>query len=159
MADKATGSLSASVFQDEVKATMSGSSVYEPKDANDKWLFAEVAVGNTSADLVADRDYLGTADTTAVADDDVAWIAIKNISTTSTDGIAVRIDAGTAVHNTVGNIYIGAGEMVVLKTYATPLGYFHAISVTMDGTYGYPNATHAGTVNCHVAAILDDGGV
>jgi len=159
MADKATGSLSASVFQDEVKATMSGSSVYEPKDANDKWLFAEVAVGNTSADLVADRDYLGTADTTAVADDDVAWIAIKNISTTSTDGIAVRIDAGTAVHNTVGNIYIGAGEMVVLKTYATPLGSFHAISVTMDGTYGYPNATHAGTVNCHVAAILDDGGV
>ena len=159
MADKATGSLSASVFQDEVKATMSGSSVYEPKDANDKWLFAEVAVGNTSADLVADRDYLGTADTTAVADDDVAWIAIKNISTTSTDGIAVRIDAGTAVHNTVGNIYIGAGEMVVLKTYATPLGSFHAISVIMDGTYGYPNATHAGTVNCHVAAILDDGGV
>ena len=159
MADKATGSVSASVFQDDIKSTMSGSSVYEPKDANDKWLFAEVSVGNSSADLVADRDYLGTADTTAVADDDVAWIAIKNISTTSTDGIAVRIDAGTAVHNTVGNIYIGAGEMVVLKTYATPLGSFHAISVTMDGTYGYPNATHAGTVNCHVAAIIDDGGV
>ena len=39
MADKATGSMSASVFQDEVKATMSGSSVYEPKDSNDKWLF------------------------------------------------------------------------------------------------------------------------
>ena len=58
MADKATGSMSASVFQDEVKATMSGSSVYEPKDANDKWLFAEVSVSNSSGDLIADREYL-----------------------------------------------------------------------------------------------------
>jgi hypothetical protein len=159
MADKGTASLSASVFMDDIKSSLGGASSYEPKDSNDKWLFAEVAVGNSSADLVADRDYLGTADTTAVADDDVAWIAIKNISTTSTDGIAIRIDAGTAAHNSAGNIYIGAGEMVVMKTYTTPLGSIHAISVTMDGTYGYPNDTHAGTVACHVAAIVDDGGV
>lgn len=159
MADKATGSMSASVFQDEVKATMSGSSVYEPKDANDKWLFAEVSVSNSSGDLIADRDYLGSADTTVVADDDVAWIAVKNISSTSTDGIAIRIDAGTAAHNSAGNIYIGSGEMVVLKTYTTPLASIHAISVTMDGTYGYPSASHSGSVSCHVAAIVDDGGV
>ena len=159
MADKATASSSASVFQDEVKSAMSGSLNYEPKDSNDKWLFAEIAVGNTSDDLVADMDYLGSVDTTVVADDDVAWIAIKNISTTSTDGIAVRIDAGTAAHNTAGNIFIGSGEMVILKTYATPLASIHAISVTMDGTYGYPSAAHGSTVNCHVAAIIDDGGV
>ena len=159
MADKATGSMSASVFQDEIKATMSGSSAYEPKDSNDKWLFAEVAVGNSSADLIADMDYLGTATTTAVADDDVAWIAIKNISSTSTDGVAVRIDAGTPAHNTAGNIYIGSGEMVILKTYTTPLASIHAIAVTMDGTYGYPNNTHSGSVTCQVAAIVDDGGV
>ena len=159
MADKATSSLAASVFQDDIKASMGGSQAYEPKDANDKWLWAEIAVGNTSADLIADRDYLGTVDTTVVADDDVAWIAIKNISTTSTDGIAVRIDAGTAAHNTAGNIYIGSGEMVILKTYTTPLASIHAISVTMDGTYGYPSAVHAGSVSCQVAAILDDGGV
>ena len=158
MADKGTASLSASVFMDDIKSSMGGNATYEPKDANDKWLFAEVAV-SSAADLVADRDYLGTADTTAVADDDVAWIAIKNTSTTSTDGIAIRIDAGTAAHNSAGNIYIGSGEMVVLKTYTTPLGSIHAISVTMDGTYGYPNATHAGTVSCQVAAIVDDGGV
>ena len=159
MADKGTASLSASVFMDDIKSSLGGASSYEPKDANDKWLFAEVAVGNSSADLVADRDYLGTADTTTVADDDVAWIAIKNTSTTSTDGIAVRIDAGTAAYNSAGNIYIGSGEMVVLKTYTTPLGSIHAISVTMDGTYGYPSATHSGTVSCQVAAIVDDGGV
>jgi hypothetical protein len=158
MADKATGSMSASVFLDEVKATMSGSSVYEPKDSNDKWLFAEVAV-SSAADLIADMDYLGTATTTVVADDDVAWIAIKNISSTSTDGVAVRIDAGTPAHNTAGNIYIGSGEMVILKTYTTPLASIHAIAVTMDGTYGYPNATHSGSVSCQVAAIVDDGGV
>ena len=152
-------SLSASVFMDDIKSALGGTSSYEPKDANDKWLFAEVAVGNSSADLVADRDYLGTTDTTVVADDDVAWIAIKNTSTTSTDGIAIRIDAGTAAYNSAGNIYIGSGEMVVLKTYTTPLGSIHAISVTMDGTYGYPSATHAGTVSCQVAAIVDDGGV
>ena len=159
MADKGTGSLSASVFMDDIKSSLGGNSNYEPKDANDKWLFAEVAVGNSSADLVADMDYLGSTATTVVADDDVAWIAIKNLSTTATDGIAIRIDAGTAAYNSAGNIYIGAGEMVVLKTYATPLGSIHAISVTMDGTYGYPNASHAGTVSCQVAAIVDDGGV
>ena len=159
MADKGMASLSASVFMDDIKSALGGTSSYEPKDANDKWLFAEVAVGNSSADLVADRDYLGTTDTTVVADDDVAWIAIKNTSTTSTDGIAIRIDAGTAAYNSAGNIYIGSGEMVILKTYTTPLGSIHAISVTMDGTYGYPSATHAGTVSCQVAAIVDDGGV
>ena len=158
MADKGVASLSASVFMDDIKSSLGGASSYEPKDSNDKWLFAEVAVGG-AADLVADRDYLGTTDTTVVADDDVAWIAIKNTSTTSTDGIAVRIDAGTAAYNTAGNIYIGSGEMVVLKTYTTPLGSIHAISVTMDGAYGYPSATHAGTVSCQVAAIVDDGGV
>ena len=159
MADKATGSLSASVFQDEIKSSMSGSSSYEPKDTNDKWIFAEVAVSNSSGDLLSARDYLGSVTSTVIADDDVAWIAIKNISTTKTDGIGIRIDAGTAAHNTAGNIYVGAGEMVVLKTYATPLASIHAISITMDGTYGYPTAVHAGTVNCHVAAIVDDGGV
>ena len=159
MADKGTASLSASVFMDDIKSALGGTSSYEPKDANDKWLFAEIAVGNSSADLVADLDYLGSTATTVVADDDVAWIAIKNISTTSTDGIAIRLDAGTAAYNSAGNIYIGSGEMVILKPYTTPLGSIHAISVTMDGTYGYPNATHAGTVNCHVAAIVDDGGV
>jgi len=159
MADKGIASLSASVFMDDIKSALGGTSSYGPKDANDKWLFAEVSVGNSSADLVADRDYLGTTDTTVVADDDVAWIAIKNTSTTSTDGIAIRIDAGTAAYNSAGNIYIGSGEMVILKTYTTPLGSIHAISVTMDGTYGYPSATHAGTVSCQVAAIVDDGGV
>ena len=159
MADKGIASLSASVFMDDIRSGIRGNCIYGPKDANDKWLFAEVSVSNSSSDLIEDRDYLGTTDTTVVADDDVAWIAIKNTSTTTTDGIAIRTDGGTPAHNTAGNIYLGSGEMVVLKTYATPLASIHAISVTMDGTYGYPNNTHSGSVTCQVAAIVDDGGV
>ena len=158
MADQATSSISTSVFLDEIKSRMNGICDYTPVDADDKWIFAEVAVGNSSADLVATLDYLGTSTPTVVADDDVEWIAIKNISGTATDGIAVRIDAGAAAHNSAGNMYIGAGEMLVMKCRLTPIGSVHAISVTLTGASGGPSGTHSGTVACHVAAILADGG-
>ena len=57
MADKASSSLSASILLDEIKASMSGSQIYEPADSNDKWVFAEVAVSNA-----ADTDLLDTGD-------------------------------------------------------------------------------------------------
>ena len=158
MADQATSSISTSVFLDEIKSRMNGLCDYTPVDADDKWIFAEVAVGNSSADLVATLDYLGTSTPTVVADDDVEWIAIKNISGTATDGIAVRIDAQAAAHNSAGNMYIGAGEMLVMKCRLTPIGSVHVIPVTMTGASGKPSGTHSGTVNCHVAAILADGG-
>ena len=158
MADQATSSISTSIFLDEIKSRMNGICDYTPVDADDKWIFAEIAVGNSSADLVATLDYLGTSTPTVVADDDVEWIAIKNISGTATDGIAVRIDAGTAAHNSAGNMYIGAGEMLVMKCRLTPIGSVHAISVTLTGASGGPSGTHSGTVACHVAAILADGG-
>ena len=107
MADKAYGNVSASVFLDDMKSSMSGALNYEPKDSNDKWLFAEVAVNNTSSDLVTDRDYLGSADTTVVADDDVAWIAIKNLSTTAGEELLVTI-ASTVV----GNIGPGGAALI-----------------------------------------------
>ena len=158
MADQATSSISTSVFLDEIKSRMNGICDYTPVDADDKWIFAEVAVGNSSADLVATLDYLGTSTPTVVGDDDVEWIAIKNISATATDGIAVRIDAQAAAHNSAGNMYIGAGEMLVMKCRLTPIGSVHAISVTLTGASGGPSGTHSGTVACHVAAILADGG-
>ena len=158
MADIGTSDISCNVFLDEIRSKINGVCDYTPADADDKWIFAEVAVGNSSADLVATLDYLGTSTPTVVADDDVEWIAIKNISSTNTDGIAVRIDAGTAVWNTAGNMYIGAGEMIVMNCRLTPIGSIHAISVTMTGASGKPSGTHSGSVNCHVAAILADGG-
>ena len=158
MADSGVTNISTEIFLDEVRSKMSGTCDYIPEDGDDKWIFAELAVGNSSADLVATLDYFGTSTPTVVADDDVEWIAIKNISATSTDGIAVRIDAGTAAWNSAGNMFIGSGEMLVMKCRLTPIGSIHSISVTMNASYGKPSGTHSGTVACHVAAILADGG-
>ena len=156
MADKGTASLSASVFMDDIKASMGGTLSYEPKDANDKWIFAEIAVA-TNADLVAPLDFLGAIGTIDTSDA-VHWIAVKFVSTTITDGIVISTEAGTAAWNLAGGIAIGAGEMVVLKLCApaTTINHVHAVSVTMDATGNYPTGTHAGSVNCQVAAIVDE---
>ena len=156
MADKALANLSASVFMDDIKSSMSGFLNYEPKDANDKWMFAEISVG-TNADLIAALDFLGATGTIDTSDA-VHWIAIKNVSTTITDGIVISTEAGTAAWNLAGGIVIGAGEMVVLKLCApaTTIAHVHGVSVTMDATGNYPTGTHSGTVNCQVAAILDE---
>ena len=156
MADKGAASLSASVFMDDIKSSIGGSLSYEPKDANDKWMFAEIGVAG-NANLVAALDFLGatgTIDTT----DAVHWIAIKNVSTTLTDGIVISTEGGAAAWNLAGGIAIGSGEMVILKLCApaTTIAHINAVSVTMDSTGNYPTGTHAGTVNCQVAAILDE---
>ena len=152
MADKGISNLSASVFMDDIKSSMSGSLNYEPKDANDKWIYAEISVG-TNADLVSALDFLGSTDTIATSDA-VHWIAVKNISTTITDGIVISTEAGTAAWNLAGGIAIGSGEMVILKLSApaTTIAHIHAVSVTMDSTGNYPTGTHSG----QVAAVLDN---
>tara|TARA_R110002167_G_scaffold246994_1_gene452558 strand:+ start:262 stop:735 length:474 start_codon:yes stop_codon:yes gene_type:complete len=156
MADKGTASLAASVFMDDIKSSMGGSLSYEPKDANDKWIFAEIAVG-ANADLIAALDFLGATGTIATSDA-VHWIAVKNVSTTITDGIVLSTEGGTTAWNLAGGIAIGSGEMVILKLCApaTTINHIHGVSVTMDATGNYPTGTHSGTVNCQVAAILDD---
>jgi predicted nuclease of predicted toxin-antitoxin system len=156
MADKAFSSISSSVLLDDVRSSVAGSLNYEPKDANDKWVFAEVAVNNSSSDLLTvTNDFLasGVALTTA---DKIYWIAIKNLSTTSTDGIGICLDAGAAAYDLGDGIFIGAGEVVILKCPNTTVANLHAISVAMDGTYGYPSGAHSGSVTVHVAAIIDD---
>jgi len=158
MADEATSSISSSIFLDEIKSKINGTCDYTPADSGDKWIFAEVGVTGSSGDLLGATNFLGTTTAIVVADDDVEWIAIKNISSTATDGIAVRIDAGTAAWNSAGNMFIGAGEILIMKCRLTPIGSVHVIPVTMTGASGKPSGTHSGTVNCHVAAILADGG-
>ena len=158
MADAGVASLSTEIFLDEIRSKISGICDYTPVDADDKWVFAEIGVTGSSADLLGTTNFLGTTTAVVVADDDVEWIAIKNISATATDGIAVRIDAGTAAWDSAGNMFIGAGEMLVMKCRLTPIGSIHVIPVTMTGASGKPSGTHSGTVNCHVAAILADGG-
>ena len=111
MADAGTSNISTEIFLDEIRSKISGICDYTPADSGDKWVFAEVGVTGSSGDLLGTTNFLGTTTAIVVADDDVEWIAIKNISGTATDGIAVRIDAGTAAWNSAGNMFIGAGEM------------------------------------------------
>ena len=185
MANTASLSISATMLPDDISKTISNlSASYTPADASEGWYYKLTDITTTSRDLIASDEDSGnavfmqmgstkamggvaTATASGAIDgsaDQVKFVCVRHMGTTddgstSTDE-SIYIGIGvTAAHNTAGNIYIGSGEMVVLKTYATPLASIHAISVTMDGTYGYPSATHSGTVSCQVAAIVDDGGV
>ena len=157
MADKATAGISAEVFMDNIRSNLSGTLAYIPKDANDKWVFAEVAVTNgASTDLLdANDSYLGIAAAVHTSDI-VLWIAIKNTSTTSTEGVAIDLITGTAAFDLKGVNIIGPGELLVLKPQVTTVADLHARSCTLDGTYGYANGQGSATVTVQVAAILDD---
>ena len=163
MADKATSNLTGSIFMDDIKSSISGSLNYEPKDANDKWIFAEVSIDDTaSADLLAIAagagsdypDYFGTS--TAVASGDkVLWIAIKSLTTTSTEGIGINIDGGDASYDEADLLVVGPNELFIMKCPNTTVANLHARSCTLHSD-NYPSAQGSATINAHVAAILDD---
>ena len=157
MADKGTASISASVFMDDIKSSIGGISSYTPVSGDDDaWIFAEVAVTNgASTNLLDTNDsYLGVVAAVATTDL-VKWIVIKNISTTSTEGIGICIDAGTAAYNDSDTMILGNGEVMVLKTPFLTVADLHARTCTLDSD-GKPSAQGSATVNAHVAAILED---
>jgi hypothetical protein len=163
MADKATASISASIFMDEVKSSMSGNFNYEPAvaiaaSAGEGWVFSDGTVNSTSSDLLTTANGFQGGISAIATGDKIMWICVKNISTTATDGICLSLDAGTAAYTLVDGIFIGSGEMVMFKSPYCTVADLHAASVTMDGTYGYPSAAHTGAVACHVAAILKNVG-
>jgi len=155
MADKATGSLSASVFQDDIKSTMSGSSAYTPVSGDDDaWMFAEVGVTHSGTNILDTSDsYLGLAAAVSLSDK-VKWVAIKNISTTSTEGLGISL-TGDAAYNTNTTMILGNGEMLVLKAPNLTVEGLHGKSCTLDAN-GKPSAQGTATVNCQVAAVLED---
>ena len=155
MADKAVSNISASILHDEIKTAIGGDLNYEPADSDDKWVFADLVINNTSSDLLPVRDFLGKSEQTHTSYK-VRWMCIKNLSTKATDGICICLDGATAAYNLGTGIYIGAGEIVTIKAPNTTLANLHAVSVTMDGTYGYPLTSHTGSVSAQVAAIIED---
>ena len=164
MADKGNGNIGASIFLDEIKSAMSGSNSYEPAlaiaaSSGEGWVYSEhsVAYNSSTTFFTVASDFMGNQGAVA-ADDKIMWVAIKNTSTTSTDGICVSIDAGTPAYDLVDGIMIGSGEMVILKLGNTPTASLVARSVTMDGTYGYASAAHTGNVSCIAAAIIKNIG-
>jgi len=157
MADKGTANISASIFMDDIKSSIGGSLSYTPVTADDDaWIFAEVAVGNgASTDLLDTGDsYLGSANQIATHDK-VKWILIKNISTTSTEGIGINIGAGTAAYDDASTMILGNGEILSIKIPNTTVAGLHARSCTLDAN-GKPSAQGSATVSCQVAAIIED---
>ena len=156
MADKGTASLSASIFMDDIKSSLGGSSSYTPVSSDDDaWVFAEVGVAYNGTDILDTSDsYLGLAAAVATTDK-VKWIAIKNVSTTSTEGVGISISAGDAAYNTIDTIILGNGEMMVLKTPNLTVAGLHGKACTLDSD-GKPSAQGTGTTTCQVAAILED---
>lgn len=155
MADKASSSISSSVFKDKMKAIISGSLNYEPADSSQKWIFTKKSI-NASANLLGtQKDFLQTGEPLHLSDK-YKWVAIKNISSSKTDGIGINLDGGDSTSITdATSMYIAGGEMIILKCQCT-IDNLHVGSVTMDGTYGYPSATNGSAVDAHVFAILDD---
>ena len=119
---------------------------------------ATSTANTASTDLLTTSDtYLGGISAVATADK-VLWIAIKNLSTNRTDGVAVDLITGTAAYNLKGVNIIGPGEMIVLKPQNTTVADLHARSCTLDGTYGYVTGQGSATVTVQVAAILGNVG-
>jgi len=166
MADKATGSLSASIMSDFSKMTIAGGLSYEPADAGDKWIYLETIVdGTTSLLIQAAAEYnkrygrTDEAETVTATGDIVRWIAVKNTGTTdgstsTSSGIVLSLEGAAAYDNTDG-IFINAGEVVFFKTAATTLNTLSAITVAV--TNGAPaSGGSPGDVVVQIAAILDD---
>ena len=156
MADQAISSSSASIFMDDVRSSLGGTNNYTPVSGDDDaWVFAEVGVTYNGTDILDTSDsYLGLAAAVATADK-VKWIAIKNISTTSTEGVGINIDAGDAAYDTIDTMILGNGEMVIFKAPNLTVAGLHARSCTLDSD-GKPSAQGSTTVNVQVAAILED---
>ena len=155
MADKAKSRISASVLMDTIKTKMVGNLLSIPKDIGDKWVYAEIEV-NASANLLSTANDFLVSGVALATGDKFVWIALKNTSGTSTDGICFSLNGGTAAYNLADGIFLGAGEMICLKINHVTLENLHAASVTMSATYGFPSSANSDAVTVQVAAIVDD---
>ena len=155
MADQAISSLSTGVFMDDVRSALGGTSNYTPVSGDDDaWMFAEVGVTYNGTNILDTSDsYLGLAAAVSLSDK-VKWVAIKNISTTSTEGVGISL-TGDAAYNTNTSMILGNGEMLIIKTPNLTVEGLHGKSCTLDSD-GKPSAQGTATVTCQVAAILED---
>ena len=145
MADAATISVTATMLPDEIAKTITGSMTVTPADANHKWYYKLTSVTNSSNDLIGGyySNYTALADSTApqtvAVTDTVAFLWIQN--TDASNDVYLHW-SGTAAA-AAGNLYVGAGETWYGRLTLTLVGSIHAIS-------------SASTVNCVVAALIDD---
>ena len=155
MADDATISLKATLLPDEIAKVINGSMIVTPDDANDKLYYKLTSVTTTSADLIAGNfiDYTpvdqDTAPSAVSTSDKVKFLFVKNTSTS--DGIVISIDAGTAAFNLADGIFVGPEQSWFCRLPNTTVADIHAISSDI-GDAGDASA------NVIVAALIDDVG-
>ena len=155
MANDATVNITATILPDEISKTLSGSMTVTPDDANDKWYYKKTEVTTTSADLIAGSflDYTAvdqdTAPTAVASGAKIKFLFVKNTSTT--DGIMLSIDAGTAAFNLADGIFVGPSQSWFGRLPNVTVADLHAISADI-GDAGDASATVI------VAALLDDVG-
>ena len=153
MADDATITLSATVLPDEIAKTIAGTMTLAPADANDKWYYKFTSVSNASTDLIAGyfTDYTAVDDDTAPtavdAADKVKFLLVQNTSTT--DGVVLCFDGGTAAFNLVDGVFVGPSQTWFARLPNTTVDNLHAISSDIG------DAGDA-TANIIVAALIDD---
>ena len=147
MANEATVNVQATILPDEIAKIVTGSMTIAPADANDKWYYKKTSVANTSQALIA-GDYVdytavdSATGTTAVdAADKVNFLLVKNLD--STNDVYITLDAGTVTTTTVDAIKIAAGHVWFGNLPNTTVADVQSI-------------TSASTVECIVAALLDD---
>ena len=153
MADSAYITVSATMLPDEIAKKITGSMTVTPDDANDKWYYKLTACTTTSTDLIAGYflDYTAVDDDTAptaiTTSDKVRFLFVQN--TSSTDGVVLCFDGGTAAYNLVDGVFIGASETWFAQLPNTTVGNLHAVSSDIG------DAGDA-TANLIVAALIDD---
>jgi len=147
MANEATVNLQATVLPDEIAKTITGSLTIAPADANDKSYYKKTSVSNASSNLMEGyfTDYTAVDDDTAPtaidAADLVNFLMIKNLD--DTNDVYINLDGGTITTADTDAIKIGAGAVWFGNLPNTTVDDIHAI-------------TSASTVDCIVAALLDD---
>ena len=153
MADDATITLKATLLPDEIAKVINGSMIVTPDDANDKWYYKLTSVTTTSADLIAGNfiDYTpvdqDTAPSAVSTSDKVKFLFVKNTSTS--DGIVISIDAGTAAFNLADGIFVGPEQSWFARLPNATVADIHAISADI-GDAGDASA------EVIVAALIDD---
>jgi len=153
MADAATITVTATMLPDEIAKTISGSMTVTPDDANDKWYYKLTACTATSTNLIAGAflDYTAVDDDTAPtavdAADKVKFLFVQNTSTT--DGVVLCFDGGTAAFNLVDGVFVGPSQTWFARLPNTTVDNLHAISSDIG------DAGDA-TANIIVAALIDD---
>ena len=132
MADAATISVTATMLPDEIAKTITGSMTVTPADATEIWYYKLTSVTTTSTDLISGSyvNYtaiaVGTGHTAIATGDKIKFLFVQN--TSSTDGIMLTLDAGTAAYNIGDGIFVGPSQTWYGRLPNVTVADLHAIS-------------------------------